>query len=67
MSLVWCPTGDIIGYFITKLIQGAMFQKFRDHIMDVIPAQDTGPGKAHPGKAHPGKGKPKKDKEYIYF
>ena len=68
VSLVWCPTRDMIGDFMTKPLQGALFRKFRDQIMGVIPAQDTGQGKSHPGnakpgKAQPGKGKPKKGKE----
>jgi hypothetical protein len=46
VSLVWCPTGDMIGDFMTKPLQGALFQKFRDQIMGVVPAQDPGPGKA---------------------
>jgi hypothetical protein len=32
--------------FMTKPLQGALFQKFRDQIMGVVPAQDPGPGKA---------------------
>jgi hypothetical protein len=32
--------------FMTKLLQGALFRKFRDQIMGVVPAQDPGPGKA---------------------
>ena len=72
VSLVWCPTGEIIRDFITKTLQGALFCKFRDQIMGVILDQDTGPGKsqpgkAQPGKAQPGKGNPKKGKDYIYF
>ena len=68
VSLVWFPTGDMIGDFITKPFQGALFHKFRDQIMGVIPAQDLGPGKSQPGKtqtgkAQPGKGKPKKGKK----
>ena len=68
VSLVWCPTGDMIGDFMTKPLQGALLRKFRDQIMGVIPAQDPGPGKSQPGKAQtgkaqPGKGKPKKGKE----
>ncbi len=43
---VWCPTGDMIGDFMTKPLQGALFWKFRDQIMGVVPAQDPGPGKA---------------------
>jgi hypothetical protein len=46
VSLVWCLTGDMIGDFMTKPLQGALFQKFRDKIMGVVPAQDPGPGKA---------------------
>jgi hypothetical protein len=43
--VVWCPTGDMIGDFATKPLQGALFRKFRDHIMGVTPAQDPVPGK----------------------
>jgi hypothetical protein len=46
ISLVWCPTGDMIRDFMTKPLQGALFWKFRDQIMGVVPAQDPGPGKA---------------------
>ncbi len=31
---------------MTKPWQGALFRKFRDQIMGVVPAQDPGPGKA---------------------
>jgi hypothetical protein len=48
ISLVWCLTGNMIGDFMTKPLQGALFRKFRDQIMGVVPAQDPGPG---PGKA----------------
>jgi hypothetical protein len=46
VSLVWCLTRDTIGDFMTKPLQGALLQKFRDQIMGVVPAQDPGPGKA---------------------
>jgi hypothetical protein len=46
VSLVWCPTGDMIGDFMTIPLQGALFRMFRDQIMGVVPAQDPGPGKA---------------------
>jgi hypothetical protein len=46
VSLIWCPTGDMIRDFMTKPLQGALFLKFRDQIMGVVPAQDPGPGKA---------------------
>jgi hypothetical protein len=36
----------MIGDFMTKPLQGALFCKFRDQIMGVVPAQDPGPGKA---------------------
>jgi hypothetical protein len=31
---------------MTKPLQGALIQKFRDQVMGVVPAQDPGPGKA---------------------
>ena len=34
-------TGD----FMTKPLQGALFCKFRDHVVGVAPMQDPGPGK----------------------
>jgi hypothetical protein len=46
ISLVWCLTRDMIRDFMTKPLQGALFQKLRDQIMGVAPAQDPGPGKA---------------------
>jgi hypothetical protein len=69
VSLVWCPTGDMIGDFMTKPLQGALFRKFRDQIMGVMPARDPGPGKAKPRngdldthKVKPSKGKTVKEK-----
>jgi hypothetical protein len=50
VSLVWCPTGHMIGDFMTKPLQGALFQKFRDQIMGVVPAQDPGPGRGSHNK-----------------
>ena len=52
LSSKWCPTGDMIGDFMTKALQGALFKKFRDQIMGVIPAQLPGLGKimAHKNK-----------------
>jgi hypothetical protein len=76
ISLVWCPTGDMIRDFMTKPLQGALFWKFRDHIMGVVPAQDPGPGKAitkinelntHTDKPTKGKElKPSRGKSTIY-
>ena len=45
MSVGLCPTGAMIGDYTTKPIQGAMFRKFRDKIMGVIPAAYPVPGK----------------------
>jgi hypothetical protein len=43
LLVVWCPTGDMIGDYATKPLQGALFWKFRDQIMGVTPARDPGP------------------------
>ena len=67
VSLVWCPTGDIIEDFMNKPLQGALFRKFRYNIMGAIQAQDPGPGKAHPGKAQPRKGKPRKGNDNLFL
>jgi hypothetical protein len=76
VSLVWCPTGDMIRDFMTKPLQGAPFRKFRDQILGVVPAQDPGPGKAkikldefstHTDKPMKGKElKPSRGKSMIY-
>jgi hypothetical protein len=64
VSVVWCPTGDMIGDFATKPLQGALFRKFRDHIMGVAPARDPGSGKTDSNvgniKNRPKKGKAKR-------
>jgi hypothetical protein len=64
VSVVWSPTGDMIGDYATKPLQGALFRKFRDQIMGVTPARDPGPGKTDSsvGKTETNKSKPKKDK-----
>ena len=36
LNTEWCHTNDIIGYFMTKLMQGNLFNNFRDLIMGVI-------------------------------
>jgi hypothetical protein len=48
-SVVWCPTGDIIGDYATTPLQGALFRKIRDQIMGVTPVRDPGPGKTNGG------------------
>jgi hypothetical protein len=64
VSVVWCPTGDMIGDFVTKPLQGALLRKFRDQIMGVTPAQDPGPGKTDSNvgkiKNNPNKGNAKR-------
>jgi hypothetical protein len=35
VSVVWCPTGDMIGDFATMPLQWALFRKLRDQIMGV--------------------------------
>jgi hypothetical protein len=62
--VVWCRTGDMIGDYTTKPLQGALFRKFRDQIMGVTPARDPGPGKTDDsvGKTETNKSKPKKGK-----
>jgi hypothetical protein len=48
LTVEWCPTEDIIGDFMTKPLQGHLFQKFRDLLMGVTkPAQTktTGSGR----------------------
>ena len=45
VSVVWCPTGDMIGDYMTKPLQGDMFRNFRDQIMGVISSSDPGLGK----------------------
>ena len=64
VSVVWCPAGDMIGDYTTKPLQGALFRKFRDQIMGVVPAQDRGPGKTdrNIGKSDTAKSKPRKGK-----
>jgi hypothetical protein len=47
--VVWYPTGDIIVEYATKPLQGALFRKFRDQIMGVVPARDPGPGNTDVG------------------
>jgi hypothetical protein len=64
VSVVWCPTGDMIADYATKSLQGALFRKFRDQIMGVVPAQDPGPGKTdrNVGKLGKTKSEPRKGK-----
>ena len=65
VSLVWCPTGDMIGDFMTKPLQGALFRKFRDQIMGVIQAQDPGQGKVNIKSNTTHKGTPEGGKKKV--
>ena len=56
LSIVWCPTGDMIADYATKSLQGALFRKFRDQIMGVVAPQNPGTGK---------KKKPKSGEKYT--
>ena len=48
LLVVWCPTGNMIGDYATKPLQGAVFKKFRDYIMGVIPVGTHEPTKSKP-------------------
>ena len=37
LSVVWCPTDKMIADFLTKPLQGKVFQKFRDVLMGAVP------------------------------
>ena len=54
----------MIGDYATKPLQGALFRKFRDQIMGVVPAQDPGPGKTdrNIGNLDKAKSKPSTEK-----
>ena len=45
VSVVWCLTGDMIADYATEPLQGSLFKKFRDQIMEAIPTIGPGPGK----------------------
>jgi hypothetical protein len=48
LSVVWCPTCDMIGDCATKPLQGAVFKRFRDLVVGVVPAEEPGEGKPKP-------------------
>ena len=39
LNVEWCPTNEMIGYFMTKPTQGSLFKKFRNLIMVIIPVK----------------------------
>ena len=55
LEVGWCPTEEMVGDFATKPVQGALFRKFRDLIMGVIPTQSPSQGKTKSGKKPKGK------------
>jgi hypothetical protein len=58
------PTGDMIGNFANKPLQGSLFSKFRDQLMGVTLARDPGPWKTNSNvsKIKTSKNNPKKGK-----
>ena len=50
LTIEWCPTGDMIGDFMTKPTQGSVFKRFRDQLMGVVVAQPPGKGKPRKGR-----------------
>jgi hypothetical protein len=46
LSIEWCPTGNMIGDYATKPLQGPTFKRFRDYIMGVVPVEDPEPKKS---------------------
>jgi hypothetical protein len=41
ISVEYCPTGEMIADFFTKPLQGSLFKKFRDQIMNVASTADS--------------------------
>ncbi len=37
LSVVWCPTNKMIADFLTKPLQGKVFQQYRDVLMGAVP------------------------------
>jgi hypothetical protein len=40
VSIQYCPTGEMVADFFTKPLQGALFKKFRNFIMNIDPPAD---------------------------
>jgi hypothetical protein len=38
IKLEWCPTKEMVGDFFTKALQGILFYKLRDYIMNIDPS-----------------------------
>ena len=52
VSIVWFPNEDMVSYYRSKPVQGAMFLRFRDQTMGVVPSEYPGPGKAKVSKTN---------------
>ena len=35
IEIIYCPTGDMCADLLTKPLQGSLFKKFRDNIMNI--------------------------------
>ncbi len=41
VQVKWCPTKDMVAYFLKKPLQGASFKRFRDLIMGVLSRREV--------------------------
>ena len=48
MTIVYCPTEEMIADFFTKPLQGALFRKFKALILGHVPIAPLGPAPASP-------------------
>ena len=39
LNIVYCPTGEMIADFMSKPLQGKLFEKFRDEILGIKPIE----------------------------
>ena len=40
LTVEWCPTREMVGDYMTKPLQGALFHKFHDQIIGMVSVQD---------------------------
>ena len=43
VKIEWCPTGEMVGDCAAKPLQGALFKRFRDLVMGVVPVNNSKP------------------------
>ena len=48
MQIRYCPTGDMTADFFTKPLQGSLFKKFRDQILNLAGGSQSPPGHGAP-------------------